>query len=161
MARAIVHLGPARHVVSKLTRCEQLFLARWLQLLYDEVHPRWSLRPLSLGSLSNLYPRTASSRSRQLLFAIEDEFLGRLSAQEPDLNGFAHPSLHSNDYRQRARCPTCEAILTAPQARPQDRLPDLVERLIASIDDDNEQGVLAIIPTIVSEAVAAMSLHAL
>lgn len=67
MGRALVDLGPAREIANSLRRTEQLFLARWLQLLHDEAHPRWSLRPLSVGNLRLLYPTVFDARTKQLM----------------------------------------------------------------------------------------------
>jgi hypothetical protein len=154
MALALVYLGPANAVVRGLTPCEQLFLARWLQLLYDEAHPHWSLRPLSIRNLRNLYPNNFNARNKQLVFAIEDELLRRLSSQAPDVNGVADVHPHSADYG-RAPCATCKRVLTSSNLTFQDKLPELVERLIASIDSGDEEAVLALTPVIASEAVAA------
>ncbi len=157
MSRALVHLGPARKTAEKLTCCEQLFLARWLQLLYDEVHPRWSLRPLSLGNLGHLYRNTQNTHhSKQLVIAIEDEVLRRLDAGEPDAASVPHPGSHSDDYQQRERtgpCPACATILAAPKSS-QKGLLDLVEELIESIGQNDEHRVLLLTPAVVAEAVA-------
>ncbi len=155
MSRALVYLGPATAVVNRLTRCEQLFLARWLQLLHDETHPHWSLRPLSLGNLRKLYPSTFDGRNKQFVFAIEDELLRRLAAPKPDIAGIAHPSQHSTHYGSRSQCIVCKQILRDSNATSLDRLAELVERLIANIEIDNERGVLALTPIVASEAVAA------
>lgn len=155
MPRALVDLGPARDVARKLGLSEQLFLARWLQLLYDEAHPRWALRCLSLGNLSDLYPETFSRRTQQLMFAVEDELVRRVAAQEPDVQGMAHPASHTSDYWSRSQCAHCETLLKAQQASFQERLLNLVNQLLRGIEEGNDDVVLALTPSIAAEAVAA------
>src|SRR5690242_15663278 len=106
MARALVHLGPASEMVNELSRCEQIFLTRWLQLLYDEIHPRWSVRPLSVSNLNNLYPSTFEPRKKQLILATEDELVRRVETAEPDASDFVHPNQHSTDFHTRRQCGT-------------------------------------------------------
>jgi hypothetical protein len=142
-------------MVNELSRCEQLFLARWLQLLYDEMHPRWSIRPLSVSNLSSLYPPTFDSRKKELIFATEDELLRRVVGAEPDAKPFTHPNQHSSDFRGRRQCTTCQGILSSSSSGSLQRSADLVERLISSIDTGDERNVLVLTPVVASEAVAA------
>jgi hypothetical protein len=177
MSGALIYLGSASTIVSELSRSEQLFIGRWFQLLHDEIHPRWSIRPLSLGHLSELYQHTHNPKSNQLLFAIEDEMLRRLDKNDPDLDGIQHPfpimashyqvsrarltvsettakTPHASKHHDRDRCPSCEAILTASMSH-LDRLKDLVECLISSVENHDEHNVLRLTPIVAAEAVAA------
>jgi hypothetical protein len=107
MANALVNLGPGAAIVSGLNRCEQLFLARWLQLLHDETHPRWSARPLSKANLSSLYQHNLVPRNKQVLFLIEDELLRRLAASEPDVDDITHPAAKPKANAELLYCATC------------------------------------------------------
>lgn len=152
MSRALVELGPACHVANKLKSTQQLFLARWLQLFYDETHPRWSLRPLSLGNLNELYPKPFQPRSKQLTFALEDELARRVAAQEPDVEGIAHRAAHSTE--KRGPCNICSTLLGESEVSSQERLSNLAERLFESIEKDKVPEVLLLTPCVAAEAVA-------
>jgi hypothetical protein len=155
MARALVNLGRASQVADKLKPAQQLFLARWLQLFHDETHPRWALRPLSLGNLSALSPQVFQSLSKQFVFALEDELARRVEAQERDVEGVAHHPPHSTEYRQRVSCINCSTLLGESQTSRQERLLNLAERLLKSIESDDVPDVLVLTPCVAAEAVAS------
>jgi len=159
MARLMVDVGTeGRDALAVLKPCEQLFLERWFQLLNDQTHPRWALRPLAVGNLSGLYPSRPSSRNGQLFNAVEDELLRRVITQEPDAARFAHSTRHPAPVRSAYRtagCSTCRAILAKATKDRASRLEKLVEQLLAGIDAGRSGEVLMLTSVVAAEAIAA------
>jgi hypothetical protein len=62
---------------------------------------------------------------------------------------------HSSDYEQRSQCARCRNILLSSKTSAQERLVNLVERLIVAINTGNEDLVVALTPSIATEAIAA------
>lgn len=154
MARLLVDVGfKGREALAKLQPSEQLFLERWFQLLHDETHPHWALRPLSLGNLAELYPQSPSAFDRQLFSALENEVVRRAAARAPDSVSINHPSSHVAAYRENP-CATCRHVLAEAQSTATSRIENLIEQLLAAIEKSWTEEILLLTPVIAAEAVS-------